>query len=157
MTAVAIDRENFTMRAPCRCGSTLGRIVEKNGQNTVRCVACSAYCYCAPRTETGHKQRSTTTVHKAIKPAKRARILERDGFRCTWCHHADRPLHVGHILSVDAGLAAGLTDDEINDDENLVASCEECNLGQGALPMPLRVAVAVLRARISWRNKEAAR
>jgi len=149
-----IDREQFTMRKPCKCGSMLGRIREVNGQDTVRCIACETYCYCAPRTETGRAQRSVTTVHNGIKPKLRSRIIERDGNRCQWCKADDRPLHVGHIVSVDAGFAAGLTDDEINDEENLVAQCEECNLGQGALPMPLRNAIVILRARISWRQKQ---
>lgn len=81
---------------------------------------------------------------------ERARILGRDGNRCQWCRAEDRPLHVGHIISVEAGLTFGLSDEEINHDENLVAMCDECNLGMGAEPMPLRAAIALLRARISW-------
>jgi len=56
-------------------------------------------------------------------------------------------MHVSHFLSVDAGQAAGLTDDEINCDENLSCMCEECNLGIGRSPVPLRLAVAIIRAR----------
>jgi hypothetical protein len=148
--------EHYTMRAPCKCGSTLGRIVEVNGQDTVRCLACNAYCYCAPRVETGKAVRSVTTVHNGVKPKLRSKILQRDGNRCVLCKAENRPLHVGHVVSVDAGFATGLTDAEINDEENLIAQCEECNLGLGAQPIPLRIAIAILKARIAWRNKEAA-
>lgn len=152
-----IDRERYPMRAPgCKCGSLIGRIAETNGQDVVRCIACDAYCYNAPRTQTGRAVRSVTTVHKGVKPKLRAKILERDGHRCVLCHAIDRPLHVGHVVSVKAGLVTGLTDDQINDEENLIAQCEECNLGQGEQPIPLRVAIAILKARITWRDREAA-
>jgi 5-methylcytosine-specific restriction endonuclease McrA len=153
----SIDRERFTMRTPCKgCGGSLGHIVEKNGQDTVRCLACDTYCYCAPRVETGRAVRSVRTAHKGVRPSLRSKILERDGHRCVLCKADNVPLHVGHVVSVDAGFATGLTDSEINDEENLIAQCEECNLGQGAQPIPLRVAIAILRARITWRNKNEA-
>jgi 5-methylcytosine-specific restriction endonuclease McrA len=151
-----LDQERFTMRKPCRCGSDFGKLAEVNGQDTVRCVACNAFAYNAPRTETGRAVRTVTTVHKAIKPKLRARILERDGHRCVLCKADNVRLHVGHVVSVDAGFATGLTDAEINDEENLIAQCEECNLGQGSQPIPLRVAIAILKARISWRTKHEA-
>lgn len=146
-----IDRDNFLMRAPCRCGGTHGRVVERNGQDTVR--SCDAHCYNAPRTETGREQRSVTTVHASIKPKQRARILDRASGRCEVCG-ARGNLHVGHILPVAEGLAAGLSDADINHDENLMCLCEECNLGWGPVPMPLRLAVVVLRARITWNEKQ---
>lgn len=139
------------MRQPCKCGVTGGVRVEKNGQDTVRCGACGTFQYNAPRTETGRKQRSVTTVHAGIKPKQRARILSRATARCEVCgSHGN--LHVGHIVSVDSGFESGLTDAEINDDENLLCLCEECNLGWGNEPMPLRLAIVVLRARIAWRE-----
>lgn len=145
---------DFAMRAPCAaCGGTAGLVLERNGQDTVRCAQCNRFQYNAPRTETGREHRSVTTVHAAIKPKQRARIILRDGGRCILCG-ATGNLHVGHLVSVDAGMRFGLTDAEINDDENLVAQCEECNLGIGSEPMPLRVAIVVLRARISWRDAQ---
>lgn len=148
-----IDRERFEMRKPCpKCESTLGRIREVNGQDTVRCIGCNAHCYNAPRVETGREQRSLTTIHEAIKPKQRARIIERATARCEVCGNRDN-LHVGHIISVKVGVNFGLTEVELNDDENLLCLCERCNLGQGAEPMSLRLAISVLRARISWRNK----
>lgn len=148
-----IDRERYKMRKPCTCGSETGFLTEVNGQDTVRCLACNKHCYNAPRTETGREQRSSTTVHAAIKPQKRTRVLERDGHQCVLCRAIDRPMHVGHIVSVEAGLAVGLSDAEINDEENLIVQCEECNLGQGSQPISLSVAIRILRARLSWRDR----
>lgn len=153
-----VDRDNYSMRSPCKqCGGLLGFLTETNGQDVVRCRTCNAHCYNAPRVETGRAVRSVTTIHNGIKPHVRSRILERDNFRCVLCHADEARMHVGHIVSVEAGFATGLTDAEINDDENLIAVCEECNLGQGAQPIPLRVAIQILKARISWRNKHEAK
>lgn len=48
-----IDLNNFTMRRACPCGSLVGRVVEKSGQNTVTCTACDRFQYNAPRSELG--------------------------------------------------------------------------------------------------------
>lgn len=141
------------MRAPCpNCGATAGVVLERKGQDTVRCLACDRWCYNAPRTETGRAVRSTSTVHAAIKPKQRARILMRASSKCEVCG-ARGILHVGHIISVDVGLQFGLDETLLNDDENLLCMCEQCNLGLGDEPMPLRVAIAVLRARVTWRDR----
>ncbi len=146
------DRDDYAMRAPCaNCGHARGRLVERNGQDTVRCRQCDRHCYNAPRVETGRERRSVSTIHNGIKPKLRSHILERDGYRCVLCHATDVPMHVGHVVSVDTGFATGLTDAEINDEENLIAQCEECNLGQGAQPIPLRTAIAILKARLAWK------
>ena len=122
----------IVMREPCTaCGSEQGYITPKGGQDVVRCSACSKWAYNAPRTETGRKQRSVQTTHAAIKPKQRNRILERANGACERCHASGRVMHVGHIISVEYGHKAGLPDAVINDDENLMALCEECNLGQG--------------------------
>ena len=145
-----IDRERYAMRAPCECGSELGYLKESNGQDIVRCVSCDRYQYCAPRTETGRAQRTGATVHAGIKPSQRSRILSRGNHACERCHAHGVVLHVGHIISVDSGLRFGMSDAELNDDENLMCLCETCNLGMGPEPMPLRNAIAVLRARLAW-------
>jgi 5-methylcytosine-specific restriction endonuclease McrA len=148
------DRTSIEMRAPCvDCGGIAGEVRGVNGQDTVRCAGCGRFAYNAPRVETGKRQRSVSTVHAAIKPKQRMRILERAGAKCEVCG-ARSNLHVGHILSVSAGLTYGLDESLLNDDENLLCLCEECNLGQGAEPMSLPLAIAVLRARVSWRNRE---
>lgn len=145
--------DRIDMRSPCKsCGGVAGIVLERNGQDTVRCVLCGVFAYNAPRVETGRAQRSVSTVHAAIKPKQRSRILARASAKCEVCGAHER-LHVGHIVSVVVGLSYGMTEETLNDDENLMALCEECNLGQGAEPMSLPLAIAVLRARISWRNR----
>jgi 5-methylcytosine-specific restriction endonuclease McrA len=145
------EESPFVLRKPCvGCGNEYGRIETRSGQDCVFCDGCNRFQYNAPRTETGRAARSVSTVHSAVRPKQRARILLRSNGRCELCGRraADGALHVGHILSVQAGLAGGLTEVELNDDENLVALCEECNLGIGAQPMPLRFVVRVLMERI---------
>jgi hypothetical protein len=62
------------------------------------------------------------------------------------CHAQDKPLHAGHLLSVDVGISMGLTEVELNDDANLAAMCDECNSGVSSTPLPLRICVAILKA-----------
>jgi len=143
----------ITMRAPCPgCGHDRGRIITKNGQDTVRCTSCDRFCYCAPKVETGREARSVSTVHNGIKPKQRARLLMRASGRCELCGGRES-LHVGHALSVAEGLEMGLTEAELNSDENLIAQCAECNLGLGREPIPVRVLVAILRARLAWARR----
>lgn len=143
------DTPKHEMRAACRsCGGVSGRIETKNGQDCVYCTGCGAFAYNAPRVETGRAERSVSTVHNGIKPKQRARLILRANGRCELCG-ARGDLHVGHVLSVVVGLEHGLTEVQLNDDENLVASCPECNLGLGAEPMPTRLLVAILRARLA--------
>jgi hypothetical protein len=61
----------------------------------------------------------------------RKRILERDGYICGWCScdlriKGNIPT-VDHIVSIKTGKERGWTDQEINDDSNLVAACKPCN------------------------------
>lgn len=149
--------ESYRMRAPCSvCGSELGTLTETGAQDVVRCV-CGKFQYNAPRVETGKAVRSVSTVHEAIKPALRARVLLRGNCRCELCGKrvtdTTAELHVGHVVSVKRGLEMNLTDAELNDEDNLLALCSECNLGMGAEPLPLRLLVNVLMARLR-RNKK---
>lgn len=137
------------MRQACqRCGGLTGYIEVRTGQNCVHCSHCDQWVYNAPKTETGQRDRSVTTVHNGIKPKQRLRILERSTCRCEFCGSSGN-LHVGHILSVKDGLDYGLTDIEINHDENLAALCEECNLGMGKASMAPRIYAALLLRRAS--------
>lgn len=137
------------LRAPCSaCGSTNGKIIERGSQDCVYCRDCERYQYNAPRAETGKPVRHVKT-RETISPAQRARILMvRANGRCEICGTDKRELHVAHLLSLDAGLEQGLTESELNDDENLCAMCDACNLGLGKNPVPLRLAVALQMARI---------
>lgn len=141
------------MRSACMgCGNEVGRIETRNGQDVVRCAACGKYAgYNAPRSETGREVRSLRT-RSGIKPRQRARILERDNGTCVLCHRNDVNLDVGHLISVDAGRKLDLSDELLNDDENLAAMCAACNSGLGARPVSLRFAVALLQARVAMRE-----
>lgn len=149
-----MENQTITMRKACACGGTEGFIVLKNGQDVVRCVLCKTHQYNAPRTETGREQRTVTTVHNGVKPKQRARVLLRDNGACVLCGRRDM-LHVGHVLSVKDGLSSGLTETELNDDENLLTLCDECNLGIGKETMPVRLLLRVLAERTRRKTCEA--
>lgn len=149
------DALAFRMSRGCPgCGGLDGRIVPTNGQNVVRCLGCGRAVYNAPKVETGERARSVSTVHASITTKKRARVLERATARCELCGRAGEGvvLHVGHLLSVERGIAEGLTEIEVNDEENLAAMCEECNLGIGKEIVPLRLAIAITMARLRRRG-----
>ncbi len=112
------------------------------------CNRCGKWQYNAPRVETGRAVRSVTTVHKDLKPKARANVLLRSTGHCELCGASGVPLHVGHLLSVKDGLDRGLTEVELNGEENLAAMCEECNLGLGKQTVPLRLVVAIVLARL---------
>lgn len=139
----------YYMRTPCPgCGSSFGILEQKSGQNTIHCANCGRHCYNAPKTETGEKPRSVSTVHASIRPKDRVEIIERATGRCELCGTSDAILHVGHILSVDDGLGIGFTELELNDPANLAAMCEECNLGLGKLSISPRLYIALLKKRL---------
>lgn len=132
------------MRKPCaKCGCGEGNITETGAQDVVRCASCHAFAYNAPRTETGKAVRSVQTTHAAIKPALRARVIERDCGHCVACGSVTN-LHVGHVVSVADGHDLGLSDADINSTENLVTLCAECNLGWGQRSMRVNLYVAIL-------------
>lgn len=149
------DRRLIDMREPCKaCGDRRGVLLERNGQDTVRCLACDRFAYNAPRVETGRAVRSVSTVHAAIRPKQRARIIQRAGGKCEQCGVRER-LHVGHIVGVAIGLELGVEESLLNGDDNLLCQCDECNLGQGAEPMPLFLAVTIIRARAALTARDA--
>lgn len=150
------------LRFPCKqCGCSSGRIEKKSDQNCVYCVSCGKYAgFNMPKRETGEEQRHVSS-RPGLKPNQRSRILERDSFQCVLCGKSPSRngiiLHVGHVLSVDAGERIGASHDEVWDDENLYTSCEECNLGQGKLSLSPRIALSLLRARINYRSMKTGR
>lgn len=148
------------MRMPCKnnsCGAYIGVIRTRNGQDCVFCKECGTYQYNAPKTETGREVRSTQTTHAGIKQKTRARIIARANGRCEFCGKPGSDcatgLHVEHLIPVVYGLNAGLSDAELNHEENLAAFCDECNLGKGFEPVPLRFAVTLFRARMKFRGE----
>jgi len=152
------DPKPFKMRAPClKCSCETGYIKEAGTQDVVRCTECDKFAYNAPRTETGKAVRNTQTVHAAIKPKLRSRILERANGRCEVCGKGPESgcvMHVGHVLSVDQGLTQGMTELELNDEENLISLCDECNLGAGKSTVPIRLLMRILWARVNRKFSE---
>ncbi len=69
--------------------------------------------------------------HKRKSMSKRTRfnVFKRDGFTCQYCgaHPPKVVLHVDHITPVVDGGG--------NDIDNLVTSCEPCNLGKGGVSL----------------------
>jgi 5-methylcytosine-specific restriction endonuclease McrA len=57
--------------------------------------------------------------------------MERDCYTCQVCG-ASPAGHVGHLVSVKDASTFDMAD-IVNDDVNLIAQCDECNLGQGSL------------------------
>ena len=137
------DFEPYTMRNPCGCGCKTGVLRTVGFQDTVKCRDCGKFQYNAPRKETG-KPQMRVPMREKMSPKLRATIMVRAGSACELCHRIGLPLTVGHLLSVDAGEASGLSDDEINGEENLAAMCDACNSGLGKEPVPLRVAIAII-------------
>lgn len=145
------DGKSHALRKPCKkCDTIEGVLCPTGNQDCVYCAMCDTFQYNAPRTETGREQRSVSTVHAAIKPKQRARVLLRANGCCAICRCSDKPLHVGHMLSVERALSQGLPDEFINNDENLCAMCDECNLGLGKESPPLWLVLGILKARIGF-------
>jgi ribosomal protein S27E len=151
----------YTSRVSCPdCHTDEAVIQSRNGQATVRCAICDKHLYNAPRTETGERQRDSSTVRKGIKPSQQARVLDRDHGRCVLCGRAAGEddgviVRLGHLVSVEDGLALGLTDDEINDDANLAAMCEACDAGLNRRSVSAatlaRLLAAAVRAEVTRR------
>ena len=68
-------------------------------------------------------------ARKSTGKRQRFRIFERDSFTCQYC--GKRPpevvLHLDHIVPVSKGGQ--------DDDENLITSCADCNLGKAAFKL----------------------
>lgn len=64
------------------------------------------------------------TKRKAISKKTRFEVFKRDGFACQYCgaHPPAVILHLDHIHPVSQG--------GLNDEDNLVTSCESCNQGK---------------------------
>lgn len=68
----------------------------------------------------------TKSNRAPIPPSLRFAVLKRDNFTCQYCgtKSPEKPLHVDHRTAVAKGGG--------NEIENLVTSCQDCNLGKGA-------------------------
>lgn len=165
MTHIPVGMEPWTTTRPCKrdwCANDVGGpafIKESGAQDLVYCAGPDGmddFHYAGwnvPRHESGKAVRPLGT-RPGVAPSKRARILERENCACAVCHRADAPLDVSHIISRDAGVTAGLTDYELESDENLMATCATCNSGQGREPATLRFLIALLHARLSRQHPQ---
>ncbi len=130
-----------------KCGSSETVMKETGPHCGLHCAGCGKWLRWVSKTDAGLKKRTVQTTHAAIKPKLRSDVLLRATGKCELCGKRDSFMHVGHLISVDSAHAAGLSDDVINSSENLCAMCEECNLGIGKEPVPLRLAIAMIMAR----------
>jgi 5-methylcytosine-specific restriction endonuclease McrA len=141
------------LRIPCRfCGSDEGHIRVSGGQDCVICCGCERWQINAPKTETGRAARSLRTTHELIKPSLRWKIIERAGGVCESCKRSpagSEGLQVGHVVSVEDGHKYGLTDRQINSEENLIAQCAECNSGASSRTIPIWMLIAIVKARMN--------
>ncbi len=137
----------MTLREKCKyCGCDSGHIIEKGVQDTVYCDNCNRWLYNAPRTETGKEVRTLKTIHENINLVKRAEIILRANARCELCG-SDEMIEVGHIISAKWGFENGMTDLEINNENNLAAMCKKCNLGVRDNILPIRNLIILLTKR----------
>lgn len=61
---------------------------------------------------------------RQMTAATRAFVLERDGYRCTYCGTTEGAMEVDHVLAVSRGGSDSL--------ENLVCACFPCNRSKGS-------------------------
>lgn len=142
---------SYTLRESCKwCNFTLGRMQTRNGQDCVYCGQCDRFLYNAPKTETGREVRSVTTNRIGIPPSQRSELMERANRRCEVCGKSSDQsvMHVGHVVSLKHADKTNLTPEELNSNENLMILCDECNLGWGENPLPARMLIAVVTARL---------
>ncbi len=71
------------------------------------------------------------------------RILERDGWTCSWCgqdlrEHGVTP-SVDHVVSLKDGRREGWTDAQLHDPSNLAAACRSCNSSRRGYGPPKRI------------------
>ncbi|GAA0696228.1 HNH endonuclease signature motif containing protein [Dyella marensis] len=72
---------------------------------------------------------SSSAKRKQLSKRIRFEVFKRDSFACQYCgaHPPETVLHVDHIVPVADGGQ--------NDMDNLVTSCDTCNLGKGAISL----------------------
>jgi HNH endonuclease len=65
----------------------------------------------------------------ALSKRTRFEVFKRDGFQCQYCgaHPPGVLLHVDHIMPASLGGSGDM--------DNLITSCEPCNLGKAAIPL----------------------
>jgi len=62
-------------------------------------------------------------------------------------------MHIGHVVGVKIGQDLGLSDQQINCDENLMVQCAACNLGLATDVVPAWLLVSIVKYRASKGHK----
>ncbi len=79
------------------------------------------------RPRSGLTERPVRRARDPLPARVRFSVLQRDGFRCTYCGRpGNEPgvvLHIDHVVPIAAGGSSA--------EDNLVTACQECNLGKG--------------------------
>lgn len=146
---VETSPHDYLMRNPCRrCEHEYGRVERKATQDCIYCLQCGKFCYNAPRSETGNPVAHLKSRHN-VSSSQRSRILTRDNHRCVFCgaNGDTAELHVGHLISVENHESLGLTERDLQSDDNLAASCATCNLGLGKNSVSARLLAALVHRR----------
>lgn len=83
----------------------------------------------APLSGVSLVRKAMATTRKALSKKTRFEVFKRDGFKCMYCgaHPPAVLLQVDHIHAVALGGT--------NDMDNLITSCQPCNLGKSATPL----------------------
>jgi hypothetical protein len=144
---------SISLSTPCpKCGCTDARIVEKGFQDVAYCTQCDAYIKNVPRKETGKPQRHIKTRDGISGELRNKVLILRANGRCEICGGSGtdhNPLQVGHLVSVENGRRAGISDDELNHEENLAAMCAACNSALGSSTVPARLLMRVFMMRMT--------
>lgn len=128
--------DGWEMSRPCpKCGHEVGNIRPTGMQACCYCAECETFVYNVPRAEQGIGRQTVTSERWPIRPSVRARVLDAARGRCELCGKNEATLHIAHLFPYDLGVKEGFTPTELNDEVNLVALCDECNLGFGEADM----------------------
>jgi 5-methylcytosine-specific restriction endonuclease McrA len=154
-----------TGKLSCRkCGGHLAMAYKDgNGYRGVCVEHPDVFIKWIPKAEVGVKPRTVSTLRRPIRPRRQQEILDRDHGRCIFCGRTedlsiDLLVRPQHLLSVADGHQLGFTSDELNDEANLAAMCEACNLGLQGRSVTLRTVqvriwLGLLRAEITRREQ----
>ncbi len=154
----SILANDFTMRAPCvKCGSTVGYIIRKNGQDCLYCSVCDRYQYNAPRSERGLRPvelRKDNDVSLTIE----YKVIERANYRCEFCGASpqddpDRVFHVSHLLSVEDIKQYDFPPELVKHFDNLAWLCDRHNLGMGKTSLSTHQLLLWVLRRLERENK----
>ena len=107
------DGDIVPLREPCiKCGGLDGIVMRKGFNDVVYCICCNTFGFNMPKTESGKKRQSCSTIHSGISPKTRINVLRAANFQCQTCGISAKEsggLQIGHIRSVKECLEAGMT------------------------------------------------